>query len=156
MSDDEDADKAIGAWRFFDEVLRVDHRAIYARWKSIPDLLIPSHILRVDPRPVVDLYNEAVRCYVFGNKIAAFVMCRAILEHILNKHYRIEEGDLDKTITMAEGRFSQFKKMKLHEKRKLANSIMHKYEKHSEVEDRVVVDFLKTIQAIVKDIPHGA
>lgn len=154
LSDDEDADKAIGAWRFFDETLGVDHRAIYRRWQRIPDLLIPSHALRVNPRPAFDLYNEAVRCYVFGNKIAAVSMCRALLEHIFKKHYKIEENDLDKMITMAEGRYSHFKKMKLHDKRMLANTIMHEYERQSEVEDRVVVDFLKTIQAIVQHIPR--
>jgi hypothetical protein len=83
LPDDENADKAIGAWRFFDKTLCLDHRAIYTRWKSIPDLLIPSHALRVNPRPVFQLYNEAVRCYVFGNKIAAISMCRALLEHVL-------------------------------------------------------------------------
>lgn len=154
LSNDENADKAIGAWRFFDETLRVDHRAIYARWKNIPDLLIPSHALRVNPRPVFDLYNEAVRCYVFGNKIAAVSMCRALLEHILKKHYKIEGNDLNKMITMAEARYSHFKKMKLHDKRKLANTIMHKYEKQSEVEDQSVVDFLDTIKAIVQHIPR--
>jgi len=154
LSNDENADKAIGAWRFFDKTLRMDHRAIYTRWKSIPDLLIPSHALRVNPRPVFDLYNEAVRCYVFGNKVAAVSMCRALLEHILKKHYKIEEDDLNKMITIAEAQYSHFKKMNLHDKRKLANAIMHKYEKQSEVEDQSVVDFLETIKAIVLNIPR--
>jgi hypothetical protein len=150
---DESADKAIGAWRFFDKTLGIDHRAIYTRWKSIPDLLIPSHALRVNPRPVFELYNEAARCYVFGDKIAAICMCRALIEHILEKHYKIKEKGLDKKITFAEDRYTHFRKMNLHEKRKLANKIMHKYEKQGEVDDWVVVDLLKTIQAIVQHIP---
>ena len=150
----EDADKAVGAWRFFDRTLGLDHRAIYDRWKLVPELLIPSHALRVNPRSIFELYNEAVRCYVFGNKIAAVSMCRALLEHILKKHYKIQEDDLDRMITMAEGRYSHFKRMRLHDKRKLANDIMHNYEKQSEVADRVVIEFLKTIQALVQNIPR--
>lgn len=149
-------DKAVGAWRFFDKTIGMDHQSIYDRWKRIPELLIPAHALRVNSRPIIELYNEAVRCYVFGNKVSAIAMCRALLEHILKKHYKIDADDLDKTITMAEARYSHFKKMKLHDKRKLANEIMHRYEKHSEVEDRVVIEFLKTIQTIVQQIPRDA
>ncbi len=146
-------DKAIGAWYFFDKTIGLDHRAIYKRWKSVPELLIPKHALSVNPRPIEELYNEAVKTYVFGNKVASISMCRALLEHILQKHYRIEEEGLDKMITIAEGRFKQFRKLDLHKKRKLANRIMHDYEKQSDLEDKIVVDFLKTIQEMVKNIP---
>lgn len=64
---DDSADKAIGAWRFFDDTLGLKHREIYNRWKKVPELLIPSHALSVNPRPIIELYNEAVRTYVFGN-----------------------------------------------------------------------------------------
>ena len=153
LPDDEYADKAIGAWHFFEGVLGLDHRGIYDRWKQVPELLIPSHALRVDPQPIFELYNEAVRCYVFGNRIAAISMCRALLEHILSKHYKIEEAGLDNMITVAEGRYKHFKRMRMNDRRKLANRIMHDYEKKPHVEDEAVVEFLKTIRTLVRDIP---
>lgn len=149
-------DKAIGAWHFFDKTIGLDHQAIYNRWKRIPELLIPKHALRINSSPIIELYNEAVRCYVFGNKVAAIAMCRALLEHVFKKHYKINAEDLKNTITMAESKYSHFKKMNLQEKRRLANEIMHKYEKRVEIEDSIVIDFLKTIQAIVQNIPPDA
>lgn len=152
LSDDA-ADKSIGAWHFFENILALKHREIYNRWKKVPELLIPSRVLIVDPRPIIELYNEAVRTYVFGNKIASISMCRALLEHILEKHYHIDEKDLEKMITKAEGQFKQFRKLNMQRKRRLANRIMHDYEKQQEIEDQIVIDFLKTLQAIVKNIP---
>ncbi len=150
---DEAAEKAIGAWHFFEKTLGLNHHAIYNRWKMVPELLIPSHALSVNPQPIYKLYNEAVRSYVFGNKIAAISMCRALLEHILEKHYKIEEDGLDKMITIVEGRYKHFEKMKMHEKRKLSNKIMHEYEKKPKVKDQAVIDFLIIIRTIVQHIP---
>ena len=42
----------------------------------------------------------------------------------------------------------------MQDKREMANRIMHDYEKQPDVEDQIVVDFLRTIEAIVKDIPR--
>lgn len=153
---DEASDKAVGAWRFFDSVLGLDHRGIYDRWKQIPELLIPSHVLRINTQPIFDLYNEAVRCYVFGNRIAAISMCRALLEHILSNHYRIEAQDLDKMITVAEIKYQNLRKLRMHDKRKLANRIMHDYENKPHVENKLVIDFLKTIQTLIHNIPKNA
>lgn len=150
---DDWSDKAIGAWYFFDKTLGLDHRAIYKRWKSVPELLIPRHALSVNHLRIEELYNEAARTYVFGSKMASISMCRALLEHILKEHFKIEERKLGKMITVAEGRFNQFRKLNLHGKCDLANRVMHNYEKQSDLEDRSVLDFLKTIRAIVKIIP---
>ncbi len=150
---DDSADKAIGAWHFFDNILKLKHHEIYNRWKKVPELLIPSHALSVNPRPIIELYNEAVRTYVFGNKIASISMCRAFLEHILEKHYHIDEENLEKKITKAEGQFKQFRKLNMQGKRRLANRIMHNYEKQGEIKDKIVIDFLNTLQEIVKSIP---
>ena len=149
-------DKAIGAWVFFEKTLGLDYRAIYDRWKSVPQLMIPNYTLVGGRRSVIDLYNEAARCYVYGNKIAAVAMCRALLEYVLKKHYKIEDCKLGQMITLAERKYSRLKKMNLQEKKNLANEIMHEYERQSEVEDRIVVDFLKTMQSIVQDIPRDA
>ncbi len=147
--DGDEGDKAIGAWNFFERVIGLKHREIYNRWKQIPELLIPSHALKVNPQPIFELYNEAVRSYVFGNNVAAISMCRALLEHILSTHYNIKADHLDNMITLAEARYNHFRKMRMQESRKLANRIMHDYEKKPHVEDKAVVEFLRTIQTLV-------
>lgn len=150
---DVSADKAIGAWDFFETTLGLDHREIYNRWKRVPELLIPSHALRADPRPIVELYNEAVRAYVFGNKIASIAMCRALLEHVLEEHYHINDENLEKVIAKAESAYPQLRKQKMQRKRVLANRMMHDYENQAEMQEQSVIEFLKTLQAVVRDIP---
>lgn len=66
--------------------------------------------------------------------------CAKLLEHILTRHYKIKGRDLDKIIMIAEAQYPHFEQMDLHAKRKLANKIMHKFERQSEVKDRVVVE----------------
>lgn len=44
------ADKAIGAWNFFDTTLGLNHREIYSRWTKVPELLIPAHALSANSR----------------------------------------------------------------------------------------------------------
>ena len=59
-------DKMIGAWIFFRDTIGIDYSAIYARWRSAPELFIPVHALSHDITPIVDLYNEAVRRIFLG------------------------------------------------------------------------------------------
>lgn len=147
------ADKAIGAWHFFDTTLGLNHREIYSRWKKVPELLIPAHVLSGKSRPIVELYNEAVRAYVFGNRIASISMCRALLEHVFEEHYHIREDNLAKVIAKAESVYPQFRKLKMQRKRDMANRVMHDYENQADMQDQAVIEFLKTLQAVVRDIP---
>ena len=151
---DAEADKAIGAWKFFDETIGLGHREIYNRWKKVPELLIPAHALSNNSRPIVELYNEAVRTYVFGNKIASISMCRALLEHVLEKHYRISDENLAKVIAKAEGAYPKLRKLRMQNKRLLGNRVLHDYENQASLEDQSVIEFLRTIQALVSDIPQ--
>jgi hypothetical protein len=150
---DSAADKAIGAWNFFDTALGLNHREIYSRWRKVPELLIPAHALSANSRPIIELYNEAVRAYVFGNKVASISMCRALLEHVLKEHYHIGEESLAKVIAKAEGVYPQLRRLKLQRKRELANRVMHDYENQTDMRDQSVIEFLKTLQAVVRDIP---
>jgi len=147
------ADKAIGAWKFFDTTLGLNHREIYSRWTKVPELLIPAHALSGNPRPIIELYNEAVRAFVFGNKIASISMCRAILEHVLKEHYHFRDENLAKVIAKAESAYPQFRKLNMQRKRDMANRVMHDYEKQTDMQDQSVIEFLKTLQAVVRDIP---
>lgn len=80
-------------------------------------------------------------------------MCRALLEHILKEHYHFIDENLAKVIAKAESAYPQFLKLKMQHKRDMANRVMHDYEKQTDMQDHSVIEFLKTIQALVKDIP---
>ena len=150
---DDEMDKYIGAWYFFENTIGWDFKEIYERWKQTPELFIPRHARRVNTRPIEELYGEAVNAWVFGNKVASVAMCRVLLEHILRKHYGIKEEDLDKMVTTAEKRSARFRRLGLHEKRKFVNRLLHRYERTSNIEDKAVVEFLSTIKELVIDIP---
>ncbi len=153
--DDETGDKAIGAWKFFEQTIGVNFREIYRRWKESPELFIPSHAAQGNLLPLYELYNEAVRSYVFGNKVAAIAMCRALLEHVLVEYYKVDGKDLESVISIAEGRYKHFKKLRLQQKRRLANNILHNYREKPDVDDQVVIEFLGIIKQLVQDIPHN-
>ena len=122
--------------------------------ETISRIIYPyAHSDTTNTEPLIELYGEAVRTYVFGNKVASITMCRALLEHILQKYYGLQAENLDKIIILAEERFPNLKKLNLRNKKNLANRILHNYENKSETEDKSVVDFLKTIKYLVQRIP---
>jgi len=45
-------DKMIGAWNFFKDTIGIDYSAIYARWRSAPELFIPLQALHRDITPI--------------------------------------------------------------------------------------------------------
>ena len=146
-------DSALGAWHFFEKSIGLDFDGIYRRWKNSPELFIPLSIQHTNTLPLIDLYNEAVRAYAFGNRVASIAMCRALMEHILQKYYGVKAKDLEGIIAIAEQRFPNLKKLHMQAKRKLGNDLLHDYENKSEVEDRAVVNFLKTIKYLVQNVP---
>jgi aminoglycoside phosphotransferase family enzyme len=56
-------------------------------------------------------------------------------------------------IAKAESVFPQFRKLKMQRKREMANRVMHDYENQADMQDQSVIEFLKTLQAVVRDIP---
>jgi hypothetical protein len=101
----------------------------------------------------VELYNEAVRAYVFGCNIASVAMCRALMEHILKHHYKVQENNLEDRIDKAAQIFLQPKKHKLHKIRKIANEVLHYYESGKNIKDLEVIDCLSTIKILVQKAP---
>ena len=95
--------KHLEAWEFFTGTIGIDYSKIYGRWQSSPELFIPTHMLSRNITPIEELYNEAVRAYVFGLTEASVAMCRALLEHILRKYYRFSGDDLSRVISEAKG-----------------------------------------------------
>lgn len=146
-------DKTMGAWFFFEKTVGIDYSAIYARWRSAPELFIPVHTLSRNIAPIVQLYNEAVRAYVFGLTVASVAMCRALLEYVLKKHYHVQGKDLENVISIAETKHDHLKGLALQDKRRLGNTVLHKYENRAENLDQAVVDFLLTLRHVVTHIP---
>ena len=145
--------KHLEAWGFFSDSIGIDYSKTYDRWNNAPELLIPSHMLSRNITPIEELYNEAVRAYVFGLTEASVAMCRALLEHILRKYYRIPGDDLSKVISKAEREYTDFKALKLHYKRELANKVLHDYENRGQKTEKAALDFLQTIRFLVTNIP---
>jgi len=156
MEDDEPEryEKARGAWRFFKHIISIDLSAVNNRWLAVPEIFIQPHVTQSDTSPIVSLYNEAVRAYVFGCNIASIAMCRALMEHILKNHYKIHGSDLENIIYIAEQRYPQLEKLKMQKKRLDSNKVLHDYEKKKNTEDRAVIDFLKVIKYLVQDVPR--
>ena len=112
-------DKTIGGGFFFKDSIGIDYSAIYARWRSAPELFIPVHALnRRDITPIADLYNAAVRTYIFGLTVSSVAMCRALLEHVLKKHYRSQGKKLGELIFFAEKEHNHLKGLILRTRRK--------------------------------------
>ena len=154
VHEDELYDKAYGAWDFFENTIGVDFIAIYNRWGKTPQLYIPHHLQNRNTVPLIELYHEAVKAYTFGNRIASVVMCRALMEHILQKYYQVKGETLQNIIALAEAKFPNLKKLNMDKKRRLANDILHEYENRtSDLEDKAIIEFLRTIKYLVQKVP---
>lgn len=146
-------DKHIGALNYFEKVIGINFHDINKRWGKVPNLFMSEKIKKKTDK-LVEMYNEAVKSYIYGLNVSATAMCRALLEHILITYYGIPKDDLVKVISLAENRFKRLKILNLHKLRKDGNDVMHEYEAKSRIEDAAVVNYLLTIQALVNAIPE--
>lgn len=152
--DNEFFDKAYGAWYFYEKSIGLDLEGIYRRWKNSPELFIPIQIqATTNTTPLIELYNEAVKSFAFGNKVAAMTLCRPLMEYILKKYYVVKDEKLGKIVALAEERFPNLQKLSMRSKKEKADDILHNYEKKSNTEDKSVIEFLKTIKYLVQHIP---
>jgi hypothetical protein len=146
-------DKHIGALNYFEKVIGINFHEINKRWGKAPNLFMSEKITKKTDK-LVEMYNEAVKSYIYGLNVSATAMCRALLEHILINYYGLQKDDLVKVVSLAENRFKRLKALNLHRLRKDGNDVMHEYETKSRIEDAAVVDYLLTIQALVNAIPE--
>jgi|WetSurMetagenome_2_1015567.scaffolds.fasta_scaffold126014_2 hypothetical protein len=155
MEDDEPEryEKAWGAWRFFTDRFCLNFSEINKKWLNAPDLYIQTHVSQSEETPIVQLYNEAVRAYALGCNNASITMCRALMEHILKKHYKVNANNLEERIDNAAHLFPQFMKPKLHKIRKKGNEVLHYYESGTNIKDLEVTDCLSTIKILVQGVP---
>jgi hypothetical protein len=147
-------DKHIGAMQYYEDVIGVDLGEINARWNEVPNLYLSDKINKKTDK-LIELYNEAARCYIFGLNVAATAMCRSLLEHILVEYYKMEKENLHDMIIFAEKKFKKIRSLDLHKLRKDGNSVMHDYEKKSRIEDQAVVGYLMTIRSLVDHLSYS-
>ena len=154
INDDEIFDqKHLEAWDFFTDTIGIEYSTIYNRYRNAPELFIPSHMLsRYNITPLIELYNEAVRTYIFGLTEASVAMCRALLEHILKQYYHISGDNLGRIISEAEGRYRHLRGLNLRSKNNLANQVLHNYEKREQEIEKAAYDFLQTIRHMVTGV----
>jgi len=141
-------DKHLGAMQYYENVIGVDLEGINNRWNKIPNLYISDRINKRTDK-LIELYNEAARCHIFGLNVAATAMCRSLLEYILVEYYEIKKQNLKQMIIFAEKKFKKIRSLSLDALRKGGNSVMHDYEKKSTIEDQAVVGYLMTIRSLV-------
>ncbi len=146
-------DKQMGALNYFEKIIGLNFHDINRRWGKSPNLFISEKLTRKTDK-LIELYNEAVKSYVFGLNVASTAMCRALLEHILINYYGMPKDDLVKVVAMAEERFKKLKSLNLYKLRKDGNGVMHEYESKSRIEDATVVSYLLTIRTLVDFIPE--
>jgi len=147
-------DKQVGALNYFKKVIGLDFDNINRRWGKAPSLFISERIHKKNDK-LVEMYNEAVKSYIFGLNVPATAMCRALLEHILINYYRIPKDDLVNVVSIAEKKYRRLQSLNLHKLRKNGNEVMHEYETKSKIEDGAVVSYLLTIRALVDFIPEN-
>lgn len=146
-------DKQMGALYYFERVIGLDFHDINRRWGKAPSLFISEKIKKRTDK-LVEMYNEAVKCYIYGLNVASTAMCRALLEHILINYYAIPKDDLYKIVALAEKKFKRLQSLNLYKLRIDGNEIMHEYETKSRIEDDAVVSYLLTVRALVDFIPE--
>ena len=144
-------DKHLGAMQYYENVIGVDFEGINNRWNKIPNLYISDRINKKTDK-LIELYNEAARCHIFGLNVAATAMCRSLLEYILVEYYKIKEENLKKVIIFAEKKFKKIRTLNLDTLREAGNSVMHDYENKSKIEDQAVVGYLMTIRSLVEHL----
>jgi hypothetical protein len=149
------SDKHIGAINYFQDVVGIDFPEIAKRWETSPHLFI-SESLNLDIQKLVEMYNEAVKCYIFGLNVASLAMCRALLEYILIKYYRIDSKDnrgLKNIIRAARKQYISLKSLSLTEIKNAGDTAMHTYDKGLKIDNYSVEKHLNTLRYLVQSIP---
>ena len=146
-------DKQIGAFNYFERVIGINFHDINRRWGNSPSLFI-SEKIKKKTNKLIEMYNEAVKSYIFGLNVASTAMCRALLEHILINYYGMPKDDLVKIVSLAEKKFRKLESLNLHKLRMDGNEVLHEYESKSRIEEVAVVSYLLSIRALVDFIPE--
>jgi hypothetical protein len=148
--------KAFQAWYYFQDTIGVDLQQIWHRWSKAQTVFVPPHVAAAhgpeEKGGLFDLLNEAYKAFVFGAHGAAIAMCRALTETVLVKHYGLTSSELKDVIVLAEKRYPRLHSLKLQDKRRLANRVLHRGEKANE---DAVLAYLATVKELIEMAPIG-
>lgn len=144
---------------------------VFQRWRSLPIFFIPGHIVAkhtpAEKGGLYELLDNAIRAYVFGATLASVAMCRATLELVLKRHYRLEyqykdergrtrEEGLGQLIVLAEAKYDFIQSGKLKPLTEWANVVLHSSTRKSNTsvdEQFNLINFFKTIKFLIDRAP---
>lgn len=163
---------ALGGWNFLKETIGIDFSGIARRWRSIPPFYIPQHVSNHhghETGSLYDLLQSAYMAYVYGLYDPCIVMCRAISEKILKKHYPAqwtewsdgkEENRPLKTIVkeLREGKWGDegHRYKKLINLIDVANSILHSEnrKRESRTDEKYALACLMLVKEFIEKAPR--
>jgi hypothetical protein len=145
----DDAHKVADAWDYLKDALGLDTGGLWARWSDVQQVLSPH----VGHPAIAELYDEAVRCFAFGQFAAAMAMCRALLEQVLDRLYGALGDGLEAKIREAEDHFDDLRSFKLIKLKNLADDALHNYNNsmaRGTDAERVVSEFLRVLKDMIE------
>ena len=79
-------------------------------------------------------------------------MCRALLEEVMWRLYKLEREKLGIVIALAESRYAHLRRWRLRKLNEAANKVIHNYGVHrKEIEERIALEFLETLKGIIEE-----
>jgi hypothetical protein len=145
-----DSAKVQNAWDYLKDTMGLETSGIWERWTSIPLVLSQN----VGHPTISKLFDEAVRCYAFGQFAAAMAMCRALLEEVLDRLYGIPGDGLQAKIADAQHQFGELQTFRLSQLKKLADDVLHNHslwrQRGQEASARVQ-EFLERLKAVIEN-----
>lgn len=142
--------KVWDAWYFLRDTLGLETENLWERWKSVPLVLSPY----LNDPIVKDLYGEAARCYVFGQNASSIVLCRALLEVVLDRLYGIKGDGLADKIKDFHQIFDDLRSFNLNRMKVTADNVLHNFDiwrKQSKETEKLIPSFLSELKFLIED-----
>lgn len=142
--------KVWDAWDYLKDTLGLDTDGLWGRWTAVP-LVLSQH---VGHPTISELFDEAVRCFAFGQFAAAMAMCRALLEEVLDRLYGVHGDGLHANIIEAQQRYGELRGVRLIQLKDIADDVLHnhsRWRKRRTEAQRLVLQFLETLKAVIEE-----
>jgi len=155
------------ALEFTRDQIGVNFKKIFRRWYLAPPIYFHQTAERTLNKGQSSRFSceksleSALDAFVFGNDLAAFAMCRSVLEQVLKvyvpeKDHKGNKRDLNKLIiAAADYKIKNFDDKRIQKFRKTSNNVLHApwmlQESDDELE-RDLVDFISTLKTLIEGI----
>jgi hypothetical protein len=172
MWDESDVNRismALEGWNYIEQTIGIDIDGISRRWKKTPYFQIPKRVSDKHGNGTgsfYDLLYAGYKAYVFGLFAPSIVMCRAVCEEVLKKHYSFDwnndDGKQKPLMTVVKGMRDEeknFQKKKFWDDLigmvKQANAVVHIDEKKShEHDEEITLKFLNMVKGLIESAPY--